>query len=130
MKQEIRSFVETLKDIRHGDVIGDLTVNLLDVVTAVRATGGTGVLTLQIKVKPFSKGDLSTLAITDDVKIKLPRAEKGVSVLFADDRNQLTRTDPRQPELSGLRQPATVRPLRSTDRDDRDVPEKDVAHNE
>jgi hypothetical protein len=116
-RREMKSIVETLKDLRHGDVITDLTVGLIDVVTAVRATGGSGTLTLTLRVKPFSKGDMHTLTIDDDVSLKLPRVEKGATILFANDENQLSRSDPRQPVLEGLRSPATVTPLRGLDKD-------------
>lgn len=106
-----RNFVDTLKDIRHGDVIGELGAELADLVGAVRATGLGGMLTLSIRVKPASKGDVSALVLEDEIKVKLPKLPRGATILFATDENLLQRQDPRQPELTGLRKPADVRSI-------------------
>lgn len=106
-----KNFLETLKEIRRGAVVDDLTQELRDLVAAVRATGSAGELTLTIKVRPAAKGDVNTLMIHDAVKVKLPKGEKGTTILFATDDNVLQRNDPRQPELKGLRQPGTVTPM-------------------
>ena len=103
-----RSFVDTLKDIRHGDVIGELGAELSALVGAVRATGSKGVITLSITVKPASKGDVSALVLEDEIKVKPPKFPKGSTILFATEDNALQKQDPRQPELSGLRTVATV----------------------
>lgn len=107
-EKSLKSFIDTLKEIRRGEVVTDLTVELHDLVAAVRATGKKGELTIVIKVKPASKGDVNTLVIEDEVKVKLPKPEKGTTILFATDDNMLQRNDPRQPELKGLRAPGTV----------------------
>lgn len=113
---EAKSFMETLKDLRRGELLSELTDHLCEVVTAVRATGGAGTLTLTIRIKPFSKGDMSTLAVTDDIKTSLTTLEKGATILFANERNELQRQDPRQPELTGLRQPAPVTTMRTVEK--------------
>lgn len=39
----------------------------------------------------------------DDIKVKLPKEEKGSSLMFATPDNNLQREDPRQLTLDGLR---------------------------
>lgn len=102
------SFLETLQEIRRGEIVGDLTADLMDLVAAVKATGKRGEIHLVLKVKPASLGDIGTLVITDEIKVKLPKMEKGSTILYATDENLLQRKDPRQPELAGLKSPATV----------------------
>lgn len=97
-----KRFTETLSDIRNGDVIAELTEALVEVVTRVRETGRPGALTLTLKVKNASKGVGSALVIEDDIKTKLPTAEKGTTFLFATEDGQLQRNDPRQPRLVDL----------------------------
>jgi hypothetical protein len=97
-----KSFVDTLRDIRQGATVDELTEHLRAIVTRVAEIGGTGELTVKLKVKRFSKGEGNTLVITDDVKVKLPLAEKGATILFATADGDLQRNDPRQPKLTGL----------------------------
>ncbi len=97
-----KRFTETLSDIRNGDVIGELTEQLREVVQRVRETGRPGALTLTLKVKNASKGAGSAVVIEDDVKLKLPQMEKGTTFLFATADGQLQRNDPRQPRLAEL----------------------------
>ena len=96
-----RRFTDTLGDIREGAVVDDLTLQLRDLVQRVRETGRPGTLTLVLKVKSASKGGAinGALIIEDDIKTKLPVAERGTTVLFATEEGQLQRHDPRQPRL-------------------------------
>ena len=110
-RSELKSALETLKELRHGECVTDLTVALLDLVTAVQASGGKGSVTLTVKVQPFSKADSHTLMLTDEIKGKPPKVDRGATILFSDDHGELSRNDPRQPLLPELRQ-ATVHPLR------------------
>lgn len=103
-----KRFTDTLADIRNGDVIGELTAELMELVARVKATGRPGTLTLTLKVKNASKGSGSALVIQDDIKVKLPTTEKGETFLFATEDGQLQRNDPRQPRLVDLDGPATV----------------------
>ena len=108
----VKNFADTLKDIRRGDVISDATEHLRELVQRVKETGRPGALSLTLKVKPASKGDGTALLIEDDLKVKLPVAEKGSTILFATVEGNLQRNDPRQPELKGLQAgPASVTPI-------------------
>lgn len=103
-----QTFVDTLKDIRSGEAIDDLTEALRDVTAAVRATGKAGKLTYTIAVKPASKGNVNTLMLDDAITVKKPVKETETTIFFSTDENVLQRNDPRQPELKGLRRPAEV----------------------
>jgi len=106
------TFVDTIQELRRGKLIAELTKQLADLVTGVRAVGASGTLTLTIKVQPASKGDANAVQIFDDVRLKIPTPTRPATYMFADDDGILTRQDPRQPQLTGLRQPATVTPLK------------------
>jgi hypothetical protein len=101
-----KNFTETLRDVRGGQVIDDLTEHFRELVSKVLETGGAGELHLKLKVKRFSKGEGNTLLISDDIKTKLPVSEKGETILFATADGDLQRNDPRQPRLTGMERPA------------------------
>ena len=95
----MRPIFETLREIRRGDALDELGVELNALVAAVRATGKPGSLTLTLKVKPASAGDITTLMITDLIAAKAPRGERESTVFFSDANNDLLRRDPRQAEI-------------------------------
>lgn len=68
-------FVATLQEINGGASLlelSDLSDALIAVVDAVRRTGKKGSLTYTLTVKPASAGDVDTLFLADDVKLKMP----------------------------------------------------------
>ena len=95
-----RPFFDTLREVRGGDALDDLATELADVVAAVRKTGKAGTLTLKLSIAPASKGDVQTLMLADTISAKLPRADRGSTVFFSDDANNLSRRDPRQGEIT------------------------------
>lgn len=104
-------FLKTVEQLADGRTASDLDDALLTLVAAVRHTGKKGTLTFSLTVKPASK-DGHALILDDDVKLKLPVMERAATILFATDTNELSRSDPRQPELAGLRRPVDVTPFR------------------
>ena len=94
-----KPFFDTLREIRAGAALDDLATELADVVAAVRQTGKAGTLTLKLAIAPASKGDVQTLMLADTITAKLPRADRGSTVFFSDDANNLSRRDPRQGEI-------------------------------
>ena len=98
-----RVFMETLREIRGGVILGELGEKLQQLVADVRATGKGGKLTLVLDVKPLKKGGDHTLLIEDDIRIAAPQPDREGTILYASDTNELSRKDPRQPELKGLR---------------------------
>jgi hypothetical protein len=114
---KLTTFVDTLTELRRGKAVLDLTQVLSELVTAVREAGAGGKLILTLTVKPASSGDGNALILADSIVIKPPKLPTPVTILFANDDGKLSRNDPRQPELSGLRTPATVSNLREAPRE-------------
>lgn len=96
-------FIETLREIRRGVSLEELSDQLTALVASVRDTGRPGKLVYTLTVKPASKGDTQTLMLQDAIKVAAPVLERATTVFYATKDNALQRNDPRQPELEGLR---------------------------
>lgn len=94
------SISDTLKALRYGTLDTDLGEKLHELVSRVDATQRAGGLTLTLKVKPGGPGRIE---ITDDIKVTMPKEEKGSSIMFVLPSGKITRTDPRQMEIEGLK---------------------------
>lgn len=102
-------FVRTAQELRGGLFLDEVSGELNLLVAAVRDTARGGKLIITLAIKPATK-DADVLIIEDTVTVKMPRSERGNTILFATNSNTLQRHDPRQPELTGLRE---VTPIRS-----------------
>lgn len=104
--EQPRDFVVVLLEIGGGRLHKRLSEQLAEVTQAVAETGKKGVLTLKIEVKPLPKADSKTLVVTGSSASKAPESDDAspTSVFFADDDGNLSRSDPRQPQLP-LRMP-------------------------
>jgi len=100
------SFLAALQDLRGGETLNDLHVELMKLVGDVRSLGKAGTLQLTIKLAPQGT---ATLVVTDEIKATPPKPEKEFTVLYADDANRLSRRDPRQPKLPEMQSPSDVR---------------------
>ncbi len=100
-----RPFTDTLAAMRFGELVDDLSTAMHELVDACSNTGKTGTLTLTIKIKPGKAGQME---LVDEVKTKLPPPEKGTTLMFVTPEGNLTRTDPRQMLLEGLREVDTA----------------------
>jgi hypothetical protein len=92
-------FSETILQMNNGATTVELSTALEQVVAAVRAAGKSGSLTLTIKVAPASKGSADVLMVESQVKTKLPEPDRGMTIFYATEDNQLVRNDPRQQML-------------------------------
>lgn len=54
------------------------------------------------------KGDSQVLVVSDEIKIKLPEFSRPASVFYSDEQGNLSRSNPDQPELAGLREVHTT----------------------
>ena len=72
--QTMNSYEQTLREMRHGRSLAELSEQLALLVAAVRDTGKAGSLAYKITVKPASAGDVVTVQLEDDVIPKLPKA--------------------------------------------------------
>jgi hypothetical protein len=95
-----RSFNDTIVALRYGTLHDDLTTELNALVAKVANSMKAGELTLKLKLKPGKGGQIE---IVDDIVVKAPKEEKGTSIMFATVEGNLTREDPRQMQIEGLR---------------------------
>lgn len=97
---DIRTFNSTVSTLRYGTLGDELTDKLRDLVANCAATGRPGAITLTLSLKPGKGGQIE---VFDEIKVKLPKEEKGSTLMFATPENNLSRDDPRQLQLDGLR---------------------------
>lgn len=97
---EKNQFLTVLSELQGGGTMADLQMKLAELVDAIRTHGKPGSLTFTLKITP--KSNSPQLLFEDDVKVKLPEAERETTILYADDHNHISRRDPRQPELKHL----------------------------
>ncbi|WP_018135422.1 hypothetical protein [Acaricomes phytoseiuli] len=95
-----RPFADFLQDQARAH--GELTDGLHDLIAAVEDTGKPGTLTLKIKVEP-DKGGAGVLRVSDTVTVTKPAHDRPRRIYYKDKAGNLSRTDPNQLELSGLR---------------------------
>jgi hypothetical protein len=92
----MKSFVQIIRQGDRGQLLNDAEKALDDIVTAINSYGGTGTISLKIKVK--GKGD--AFEIQSELKHEVPQPPRTASLFFFDGETQdLTRRDPRQPDL-------------------------------
>ena len=94
----VKPFIDTLRALRDGQTEDDLAQELNALVEAVASTGKKGTLTLTITVSKVTKNS-DQLLLVDDVKAKLPKADRGASIFWPTPENNLVRHDPRQGKL-------------------------------
>ncbi len=100
-ERQIKPAAAWLQEQRGGALHGELGEAIAEVSRAVLDHEKPGSVTLTIKFKP-SKVD-GALLIEDDIKAKVPEPERGAALWFPDQHGNLSRRDPRQPELPGVR---------------------------
>jgi hypothetical protein len=102
-----QAFAVFLQDLRDGRAHSELSAGLADLLAAVKDTGKGGTLTFSLKVKPGARGkDVDKVIITDNVKVDLPKPERGEDFFWVTDSNELSRKHPRQQSLELREAPA------------------------
>lgn len=95
-----------LVQIARGQAIEEIGREFNNVMDDVRACGGTGEVTIKIKVQAVGwnqrSGDLSEVAVTHSVGSKRPKRKLGSSTFFLTSEGELTRNDPAQMELDDM----------------------------
>lgn len=79
-----------------GVSLPQLDAELAELVNEVRETGRAGTLTYKVKV---SRNARAGVKIEDEVSVKLPKGEAGVSFFFVGDGGALLRNDPNQMDI-------------------------------
>lgn len=93
----LNPFASWVQEQRSGLLHSEISEKLAEVVAGVLDLSKTGTLTLQIHVAPSKvKG---AVEITDKVSAKPPEPDRDAALFYADSRGNLSRRDPRQPEL-------------------------------
>lgn len=103
-----RPFTQFLHEQRRGGLHAELSETLAEVVDGVMEHGKQGTVTLKLTIAPANDG---AVFVADEVKASVPEGDKEKSLFFADSRGNLSRRDPRQSEIPGLREapkPATT----------------------
>ncbi len=99
-ERRTRPFADVLNSLRRGKSHREAGNLMQELVTAVQATGRQGSLTLKLKV---SRNKSGMIEIDDLITTVLPKPDRDSSLFFADDDGNLTKDDPRQPEIPGIR---------------------------
>ena len=102
-------FMHTVNNLLFGATSVELSEELNACVDAARLTGKQATLSLTLKIKPVGHNS-GQYEIIDTVKASLPKYEKGKTLLFGTPEGNLQRENPRQPDISGLREADTNLP--------------------
>lgn len=115
MSYQADGFIRLINTHRGGALADELSRMLHNCTTAARDTGKMAEITLTLKLKPT--GSTGTqLTITDNLKPKIPQPDRDMTLMFIDADGNLTRRDPRQSELDGIRRiPDADEPLKKVD---------------
>ena len=94
--------LQTLLDMRSGQVAADCNEKFNQVLQAVIDTGGKGKLTLELNIEPAKFGmgaAVLEVSIDHNIKLKKPELEIGNAVFFVTKEGTLTRDDPAQTQM-------------------------------
>lgn len=91
------SFTLALGELRKGNAVSDLSAEMARVVQAVTETGKPGELNLKLIIRPNKDGE--TVSITDKIAPKIPKPDTKATNFFTGEDGQLTRDNPRQPDI-------------------------------
>ena len=80
----------------------ELSEALWDLVARVVDTGKKGSVTLTVIVERDKKAQ-DVLFVSDEIKLRLPEYDRPAAIYWQGRQGNLSRSDPRQPELEGLR---------------------------
>ena len=106
-----KAFSVLLQDINSGRTHAELSTKMGELLTTVRETGKAGSLTLQINVKPASKGSfVDKVIISDKVTLKTPELARAEDFFWLDDKDEPTRNHPKQSSLD-LRDASAPSPI-------------------
>lgn len=100
--RQIRPFAELLTILDRGAAHAEASRGLADLVAAVRDTGKKGAMTIKVELAPL-KGSTNQLLVAAVVTVNPPKSDPGAAVFYIDNAGNLSRTDPNQLEIEGLR---------------------------
>lgn len=91
-------FTNILQHVNGGSV-EEIEAKLSELVKAVKLTGKGGSIRITLTVKPAMRGDADTVSVEDEITVKLPSLNRRSALFYTTEDNQLSRTNPNQPEL-------------------------------
>jgi hypothetical protein len=94
----LNPFASWVQEQRGGLLHSELSEKLAEVVAVVNDLGKPGTLQLTIAISPAS-GVKGAVVISEKVVAKPPEPDRDASLFYADQQGNLSRRDPRQPEL-------------------------------
>lgn len=95
-----RPFIDTLRETEYGHLLDELSDVQANVVDAAIETGKKGQIIITLNYIPEGNGQIT---IEADLKHKAPQPPRGKTLFFVTPERNLTRHDPRQQQLEGLR---------------------------
>lgn len=98
----VRPFADVLHDIRRGAAHDEASEALAEVVAAVAEHRKPGKVTVTVDIKPYANV-AEALAVDVQIKSTVPEADHDATLMFADERGVLSRDNPNQPSIPGLR---------------------------
>lgn len=105
-----KAFAVFLQDLRDGRAHSELSSMLGELLAKVKETGKGGAVNLKIKIKPAGRGqDVDKVTISDEIKLDLPKPERGEDFFWLTEDNDLSRNHPKQGSLE-LREAPAVAP--------------------
>lgn len=94
---QTKPFAQFLQEQRKGVLHTELSEALQELAAAVLEHDKAGTLAVTFTVAPGPEE--GTVKVSDRLSLKAPEADKKPSVFWPDDQGNLSRRDPRQPEL-------------------------------
>lgn len=107
MASESRTFCEIFAMLDDGMSHDDATRHLRDVVRAARSSQKKAALTIKLSIEP----DGRQFIIKADIKPTIPTMAPGVSMFYATEEGELSKSDPAQLPLRHVERPA--QPIRT-----------------
>ncbi len=94
--KDTMNFLELIGSFRRGALVNKADVEMAKVIAAVRDTGGTGKITIEL---PFKTNKGGQIECTPEVKSKIPTVPVGTGIYFATEDGALSRRDPMQMDI-------------------------------
>jgi len=88
--------LETLKSIRRGEMLDELSEEISAVVKAAEDSAKVGEVKIVLKFKPNGAGQM---VITDETTARKPKPNAPATLMFNDVHGNLSRRDPNQADL-------------------------------
>lgn len=93
MAKDDLNFVGLLSSHRRGELVREADELLSEMIQALNDYGGSGELTMKLKVK---RNEADQLEVNPSLTMKKPRRTLGMGIFYTTDEGKLSRRDPNQ----------------------------------